>query len=121
MGENTGTVTLTMEEKQAGLFARRIDERNTLQKQEEQLQKLLLEATTARIRAQGKCDGIAEFIAEEQGYDFTKVAQYDADTTKHTLIITFQAESAMEQSDTQNGAKVVPIKELKEEEEIHAD
>lgn len=129
MNENKGVVTINCDEKRSGVLERRLTERNQLQEQLGKLQQILENAKTNIGRAQGKCDGLVEMIAEEEGYDFTKVASYDVDTEKHTVKITFIPEDAVVsvpagETPVNGEATIHDIKELRKEEEegehVHA-
>ncbi len=96
MGENTGTVKLALTEKQAELFQKRIAERDSVSAHIEQLQQMIAESSLRQTRAQGKCDGIAEMVTEDQGYDFQKLAQYAINTEERTLVLTFKEENPVE-------------------------
>ncbi len=92
MSENKGTVIVRFNEQRAKLLERRIQERDTAAQQEIYLQQQQIRVSSDKIRAQGKCDGLVELIAEEEGVDWSQVQQYSADTDKRILTITFKPE-----------------------------
>lgn len=96
------TQVINVTDKRAVILKRRLSERNQHVDNLKILEKTLADEREAKIRADGKIDGLVEAIAEEEGIDWSKVTNWIYEDTTKELKLTL---SHVEENEASNGEK----------------